>query len=480
MMSGVLRCGALAALAALVVSGAGAAQPSADLDTYAVFATASLRASGLRVLSGNVGVDRGPLTIHGALDAADAVVAADVVRLGGPARCAALFAATAATGDGAGCGPAQGFSLPIVADVAAACGLPAAVPACAPGRPVVVPRRGVRRLAPGTYGDVTVAGGPGMPGRLLLAGGDYVFCSMRLGRDAVLEADSAVQAFVTGDVLLGTGALARPAAGRDVRDLELLAGYGRITVARRALLAGVVCAPDALVRLADAARLEGRLVGGEIRAGRITASGLLPPKNTTTTTTSSTTTSSTTTSSTTTSTTTTTTLPTTTTTTSTTTTTTTVTTSTTLAGVVCPRSGILSATVTLVPAADGSTASPVAGFKVNLAYPAVVSLPGSGVLPVNDPTDPATRELLLDLSLYDGLVVFFDTDTMLVTTVAAAAGRPVTLSGSYGFEEARFDCTPGAVVAPGAFTCAVVDESDPLGQVIPPNERPSCRVTVSP
>jgi hypothetical protein len=478
MMSGVLRCSALAALAALVVSGAGAAQPSADLDTYAVFATASLRASALRVLAGNVGVDRGPLTIHGALDAADAVVAADVVRLGGPARCAALFAATAATGDGAGCGPAQGFSLPIVADVAAACGFPAAVPACAPGRPVVVPRRGVRRLAPGTYGDVTVAGGPGMPGRLLLAGGDYVFCSVRLGRDAVLEADSAVQAFVTGDVLLGTGALARPAAGRDVRDLELLAGYGRVTVARRALLAGVVCAPDALVRLADAARLEGRFVGGEIRAGRITASGLLPPKNTTTTTTSTTTTTTTTTSTTTTSTTVTTT--TTSTTTSTTTTTTTVTTSTTLAGVVCPRSGILSATVTLVPAADGSTASPVAGFKVNLAYPMGVSLPGSGVLPVNDPTDPATRELLLDLALYDGLVVFFDTDTMLVTTVAAAAGRPVTLSGPYAFEEARFDCTPGAVVVPAAFACAVVDESDPLGQVIPPNERPSCRVTVSP
>lgn len=102
------------------------------------------------------------------------------------------------------------------------------------------------------------------------------------------------------------------------------------------------------------------------------------------------------------------------------------------------------------------------------------------MLPVNDPTDPTTRELLLDLALYNGLVLFVDTDTMLVTTAVAASGSPVMLSGPYGFEEARFDCTPGAAVAPAGFACAVVDESDPLGQVIPPEERPSCQVTVSP
>ena len=117
---------------------------------------------------------------------------------------------------------------------------------------------------------------------------------------------------------------------------------------------------------------------------------------------------------------------------------------------------------------------------MTLAYPAGVSLPGSGVLPVNDPTDPATRELLLDVALYNGLIIFFDTDMMLVTTVAAPPGHPVTLNGPYGFEEARFDCSPGTAVAADGFACAVVDEADPLGGVIPPEERPSCQVTVSP
>src|SRR5262249_35152014 len=109
-------------------------------------------------------------------------------------------------------------------------------------------------------------------------------------------------------------------------------------------------------------------------------------------------------------------------------------------GVVCPQAAIVKATATLVPATDGSTASPFAGIKVNLAYPAGVSLPGKGALPIGDPADPATREVLLDAALYAGLVVFADTDAALVTTLALTTPEP--LSGPLAFEQARFDCVP--------------------------------------
>ncbi len=113
---------------------------------------------------------------------------------------------------------------------------------------------------------------------------------------------------------------------------------------------------------------------------------------------------------------------------------------------------------------------------MQLAYPANVSLPGTGSLPVNDPSDPTTREALLDFNLYSGFVIFVDTDTALRTSVA---GAPFGLVGPYGFERARFDCTMGAVLDRGAFTCAVTDESDSLGGTIGPAARPACAVTLA-
>jgi len=132
--------------------------------------------------------------------------------------------------------------------------------------------------------------------------------------------------------------------------------------------------------------------------------------------------------------------------------------------------------VTLVPALNGSTFSPVGGAKVELDYPASVSLPGSGSLPTNDPTDPTTREALIDFSLYNGFVLFFDTDSSLQTSVA---GVPFGLGAPYGFERARFDCAMGTALVPSAFTCAVTDESDTLGGGVSVAQRPACTVVLS-
>jgi hypothetical protein len=95
---------------------------------------------------------------------------------------------------------------------------------------------------------------------------------------------------------------------------------------------------------------------------------------------------------------------------------------------------------------------------------------------VNDPSDPATREALLDLDLYNGFVFFFDTDTLLRTSVA---GSPFSLGAPFPFVRARFDCGTGVTLVRAAFTCAVTDESDTLGGVVAPGQRPACVVTLA-
>jgi hypothetical protein len=152
------------------------------------------------------------------------------------------------------------------------------------------------------------------------------------------------------------------------------------------------------------------------------------------------------------------------------------TTTTTLPTLDCPASALVDATVTLVPALDGSTHTPVGGATIELDYPANVSLPGMGQLPVNDPSDPSTREALLDLNLYNGFVIFVDTNAALRTSVA---GVPFALAVPYGFERARFDCASGTVLTRSTFTCVVADESDSLGGVIPPSQRPACVATLA-
>src|SRR5262249_14098094 len=132
--------------------------------------------------------------------------------------------------------------------------------------------------------------------------------------------------------------------------------------------------------------------------------------------------------------------------------------------VMCPPAGLLDVVLTLVPNKDGSTAQNIAGMQVQLAYPTGVSLPGSGSLPVGDPSDPATRVVLLGDALYNGLVVFNDTDTFLKTTLALSA--PLQFIDPVPFERARFDCTAATAFSPTDFGCTILEEADALGGTI--------------
>src|SRR5262245_30021601 len=95
-----------------VASGQAVAQvPSAEIERYGVFAEEGIRARGITVLAGDVGVHDGSLTSTRALDAPSSLVVAGDVALDPASSCAALFTTS---GNGtARCGPPHSFNEPL-------------------------------------------------------------------------------------------------------------------------------------------------------------------------------------------------------------------------------------------------------------------------------------------------------------------------------------------------------------------------------
>lgn len=273
------------AFVVLAVATTAASVASADvgrqLDDFALFASERIRTRGLHVLAGDVGVDEGSFETRGAVTAPASTVAADVVRVGPGSTCAGLLTSFVER-DAPACTLTGGFPGPFFDDLSATCGIPPSPPPCNPQHNVAVPDgQASLGLPPGAYGNVTVAGGASGGGTLGLRGGQYVFCSVRLGPHARLRTDSAAQVFVAGDLTVGSG-------GQVGGDLDVTVGGARVGFARGAGVTARVCAPKALFTVADDARLDGRFAARSIRTGRITVKGLATGPTTTTSTSTST------------------------------------------------------------------------------------------------------------------------------------------------------------------------------------------------
>jgi hypothetical protein len=265
-----------------------ASGPSRDLSTYVLFGDQGIRARGFRIDRGDVGVNQGGLRAHDAIDGPDSTLAGDVVSVGGRSRCAELFFTTAVTHAAPSCGPGTSYVGPLIADLQAACGVPDDFPDCNGGASVDVAAGDERTLPPGVYGDVDVGGAASRHGHLVLTGGRYVFCSLRTRRGSVLEADSAAQVFVAGDVRIGPKSSLGPA-----EDLDIFTRGSRFSISRAADVGARVCALDGTLQVTDGATLTGRFVAGQVIAGRIKLAGLETQPSTTTTSSTSSTTSST-------------------------------------------------------------------------------------------------------------------------------------------------------------------------------------------
>jgi cysteine-rich repeat protein len=456
------------ATAMLAVASVARAQ-STDLDTYALFAAEALRARGLRVPAGDVGVNAGPLWVTDALNGPDATVVADLVRVGRKARCAGILADAVAE-PASGCPAVGPFAGPLVPDVADACDFPSKPSACDPTNDVEVGHDETRTLPPGVYGDLRVAGGGAGKGRVVFTGGDYVFCEIRTSRKSVIEFAAPTTIVVEEDVTLGTASTTGPASGEPA-DVELFVGGGSVRVARRAEVTARLCAPAARLSLSSGSDVTGSFVAKLIRADRVTATNAGSVEPTTTTSVSTTTTITTTTS----------TSPSTSTSSSTTTSTTAVSTTTTTTTTVpaCDPARGIRATVTI---AYDREASDLNSMVLDLVYPGSVGIPGSGQEPsvqqriaILDPTPSNYIFLGNDRDLAPPAGVE-ETLTVAVSSLADTLENPADGVPVGPIVAVQFDCAGGPPPDSSAFGCFVQSASTLVGTSV----AVACSVEVEP
>jgi cysteine-rich repeat protein len=152
----------------------------------------------------------------------------------------------------------------------------------------------------------------------------------------------------------------------------------------------------------------------------------------------------------------------------------------------CPAGGTIDVTVTFVSGPDTFSSGNVAGIDISIGYPPSVGFPGSQFLPVEDPSDPASRLILLGgpYNLYDGTVVtFFDYDTAIRTVISGGqiAGNSGFLIFNFPeipFERIRFDCVPDAPLTRAAFPCTISKMVNQIGGEVPPTAQPECKSTL--
>jgi cysteine-rich repeat protein len=152
----------------------------------------------------------------------------------------------------------------------------------------------------------------------------------------------------------------------------------------------------------------------------------------------------------------------------------------------CPVGGTIDVTVTFVSDQDTFSSGNVAGIDLSVGYPPSLSFPGSQFLPLEDPSDPASRLILLGgpYNLYDGtLVTFFDYDTSIRTVISGGqvAGNNGFLILNFPeipFERIRFDCISDVPLTRAAFPCTISKMVNQIGGDVPPGAQPECKVTL--
>lgn len=157
---------------------------------------------------------------------------------------------------------------PNVAALEAACGFPATIPECdnvmgvraTPDADCLfdsLPGNKQCDLAPGVYGRLRVMN----DSRLALSPGQYVFCGVKVGRNAAVEADGTTILMTRSSFKVGNGS----EVGADCGDLTvLMRGFGVVSFGRHTLVASRVCAPQAYMRLGHGNTLIGQFVGDNV------------------------------------------------------------------------------------------------------------------------------------------------------------------------------------------------------------------------
>lgn len=243
--------------------------PSNLAHDYAILAVRDVRLGGkVQVEGGGVGVNAksGTLTLAGRARV-DGPVAADTIRLGKGARVedGSLFCTTLAPREvtSATC-PSTPLELPLVDP------LPCSAQASPGNEAVRLPRLGSQTLVAGAYGVVRVGG----RARLSLAGGDYDFRSLWIGRKAevVCEGPPCVIRVRENVVVREFACLAKScpstSSTADASAIRLeVAARGGVAAVRTYLRSDVqanVCAPNGGIVLGMSGRYMGAFIGDSV------------------------------------------------------------------------------------------------------------------------------------------------------------------------------------------------------------------------
>jgi len=267
-----------AAILALALATAVAAQPSADLHDYVLFAGTSIKMKDANILSGDVGVNaiEGRLIAAHTFSAPGSVVAADEVRFDKePANSVMqqLYANLIDSGpDG------MPFATPIVADLAAGCDFPSPFPGCDEDSPVGVDPGITVTLQPGTYGTVRMRGTPAAAGVIELTGGTYVFCDLKLSRNAEIHALAPSTIQIVDRASFGPNTVFGPAAGSGLEadDVQLFVAGSLVKFSRGAFSQANVCAPLGKLKMASEGMHVGMHVADSIKTQPVTLSLTAP------------------------------------------------------------------------------------------------------------------------------------------------------------------------------------------------------------
>lgn len=157
----------------------------------------------------------------------------------------------------------------------------------------------------------------------------------------------------------------------------------------------------------------------------------------------------------------------------------------------CPAGGTIDVTATFISDSSTFSSGNIAGIDLSIGYPPSVSFPGSQFLPLEDPSDPASRIVLLggpfDLYNVGALISLFDYDTSIRTLIS---GGTLPSNGNNGFmilnfpeipfERIRFDCPADTEVTAAAFPCTINQMVNQIGGTVPMDELPECKIPLPP
>jgi len=263
----------LAGMLALALATEVAAQPSTNLNDYVLFATGTIKAKGPTISDGDVGVNAtgGLLLAPQFFTAPNSVVASDRVRFDKSPSSTVLQQLYANIVEQYGPLPTP-FTPPIIANVKAACGFPAPFPLCSPGVDVEVAAGATTPLPPGTYGKVRVHGTSVAAGALVLTGGTYTFCDLKVSRNSQLRVQTPSTVNVVGKASFGPSSFLGPDTGSGLvaSDIQLYAAGSLVKLARDSFSEAHVCAPDAKLRMSQGGTHVGVYVASFIRTEEVT------------------------------------------------------------------------------------------------------------------------------------------------------------------------------------------------------------------